>query len=156
MKGKTNPITEHVSPFVHRDIIEELNRLVLFCPEQRLHGYKEKSIQEYIRDKGLPGARLRRWEEFLRKVVDPKVKDHAYTLDLIKNLEGSDFQTSLDEQGSGVRSLACLAADFISEDWAKVVLIDEPELGLNPFSKHELFEATLGRIENQTNIPGDT
>jgi len=150
MKGEeTSLITEHISPFAHRDIVVELNRLALFCPEQRLQGYKQKDIQEYIRDKSLPGASLRRWEEFLRKVVDPKVKDHAYNLDLIKNLEGSDFQTSLDEQGSGVRSLACLAADLISEERAKVVLIDEPELGLNPFSKQELLKLLLEESETK-------
>jgi energy-coupling factor transporter ATP-binding protein EcfA2 len=143
MKGKTTLVTEHVSPFGSPDIIELLNRLVLFCPEQRLQTYHEKAIQDYIRDKNFLGASLRRWEDLLRSLVDPKVTDHAFNLDLIKNIEGSNFQTSLGEQGSGVRSLACLLADLISAENARIVLIDEPELGLNPFSKQELLKFLL-------------
>lgn len=141
--GLSCPMTEHISPFAHPDIIELLNRSILVCPEQRLQTYKEKAIQEYIRDKSLPGASLRRWEEFLRKLVDPRLTDHSYNLDLIRNIESSDFQTSLDEQGSGVRSLACLAVDLISGDNGRIVLIDEPELGLNPFAKQEFLKLLL-------------
>ena len=149
MKGEATIFSEHISPFAHRDIIELLNRLVLFCPEQRLQSYKEKAIQDYIRDKTLPGASLRRWENALQKLVDPKVTDHAFNLDLIRSIESTDFQTSLDEQGSGVRSLACLAADLISEDNARIILIDEPELGLNAFCKQELQEFLLAESKTK-------
>lgn len=143
VKGGAGPRTEHISPFAHLDIIELLRKSILFCPEQRLQRYKETPIQEYIRGKDFPGASLRRWENVLRKLVDPKVTDHAYNLDLIRNIESTNFQTSLDEQGSGVRSLACLVADLISEDNARIILIDEPELGLNASSKQELLKLLL-------------
>ena len=148
-RGGLYLITEHISPFCHPDIIELLNSSILSCPEQRLQSYKEKPIQQYISDKKLPGARLRKWEDFLRRLVDPTVIDHAYNLDLIRNINGINFQTSLDEQGSGVRSVACLAADLIFEDKAKIILIDEPELGLNPFSKQEFLRLLLDQSKER-------
>lgn len=145
--GTTNLITEHISPFAHPDIIELLNRSILDCPERRLQSYKDKDIQDYIREKKLPGASLRKWEEFIRKLVDPKITDHAYNLDLIRDVESTAFQTSLDEQGSGVRSMASLAADLIFADNARIILIDEPELGLNPFSKQEFLKFLLEELK---------
>ena len=47
------------------------------------------------------------------------------------------------EQGSGVKSLICLIADIISKKRAKLLLIDEPKLGLNPYGKHELLKFLL-------------
>jgi len=57
-------------------------------------------------------------------------------------VDDKKFVTSISEQGSGVRSLACLAVDVLFSD-AKIVLIDEPELGLNPFVKQELLNSLL-------------
>lgn len=144
MRGANTPATEHISPFIHPDIIEEIRRLVLFCPEQRLDTYRGRNLPEYISDKKFSGAQGRRWDKFVRDLIEARLIDHnPYTLNLIKNVQGVEFETPLMQQGSGIRSLSCLAADIISEEKAKVVLIDEPELGLNPFVKQELLKFLL-------------
>lgn len=42
-----------------------------------------------------------------------------------------------------MKSLICLAADIISATQTKILLIDEPELGLNPSGKHALLQFLL-------------
>ena len=138
---------EHFSIFIHRDIIDEIKRNILYCPERRLQNYKEKDFEEYIREIKLRSSQKRKWIDFLNKIVDAKIDDEKYEK-LIRKVDGEDFETPLSEQGSGVRSLACLAVDILFND-AKIVLIDEPELGLNPFMKQEflnfLLEESKGR-----------
>jgi predicted ATPase len=138
---------EHFSIFIHTDIVEEIKRNILYCPEQRLQSYNDKDFVEYIRDKKLRSSQKRRWIDFLNKIVDAKIDDEKYE-SLIRKVDGNDLETPLSEQGSGVRSLACLAVDILFSD-AKIVLIDEPELGLNPLVKQEflnfLLEESKGR-----------
>lgn len=134
-------IAKHFSIFIHRDIIEEIERNILYCPEQRLQSYREKDFENYIREKKLRSSHKKKWIDFLNKIVDAKIDDEKYER-LIRKLEGADFETSLSEQGSGVRSLACLAVDILFSE-AKVVLIDEPELGLNPLVKQEFLNFLL-------------
>jgi predicted ATP-dependent endonuclease of OLD family len=134
-------IAKHFSIFIHRDIIEEIKRNILYCPEQRLQSYKEKDFRDYIQEKKLRSSQKKKWIDFLNKIVDAKIDDEKYER-LIRKLNGIDFETSLSEQGSGVRSLACLAVDILFSD-AKIVLIDEPELGLNPFVKQEFLNFLL-------------
>ena len=61
---------------------------------------------------------------------------------MIRKVDGEDFETPISEQGSGVRSLACLVVDIPFSD-NKIVLIDEPELGLNPLVKQEFLKFLL-------------
>jgi AAA15 family ATPase/GTPase len=138
---------KHFSIFIHESIIEEIRRNILYCPERRLQSYKEKDFVGYIREKELRSSQRGIWIDFLNKIVDAKIDDEKYEK-LIRKLDGEDFETPLSEQGSGVRSLACLAVDILFSD-AKIVLIDEPELGLNPLVKQEflnfLLEESKGR-----------
>lgn len=138
---------KHFSIFIHESIIEEIRRNILYCPERRLQSYKEKDFVGYIREKELRSSQRGIWIDFLNKIVDAKIDDEKYE-NLIRKLDGEDFETPLSEQGSGVRSLACLAVDILFSD-AKIVLIDEPELGLNPLVKQEflnfLLEESKGR-----------
>ena len=132
---------KHFSIFIHKDIIDEIKRNILYCPEQRLQSYKEKDFAEYMRGKQLRSSQKRKWIDFLNKIVDAKIDDEKYEK-LIRKLDGKDVETPLSEQGSGVRSLACLAVDILFSD-AKIVLIDEPELGLNPLVKQEFLNFLL-------------
>ncbi|MCK4734195.1 MAG: AAA family ATPase, partial [Methanophagales archaeon] len=132
---------EHFSIFIHRDIIDEIKRNILYCPERRLQNYKEKDFVEYVRERKLRSSQKRKWIDFLNKIVDAKIDDEKYE-NLIRKVDGVDFETPLSEQGSGVRSLACLAVDILFSD-AKIVLIDEPELGLNPLVKQEFLNFLL-------------
>lgn len=143
-----NPIGEHISIFAHTDILNEIKRSILFCPDGRLQKYKDKEFKEHVRDKEFTGAELRKWLKFLSELVDPRISDHVYE-DLIRTVDGEDFTTTIEEQGSGVRSLVCLVADILSEKDAKVVLIDEPELGLNPSSKQEFLKLLLAESQSK-------
>jgi AAA15 family ATPase/GTPase len=139
MENKSNILFgKHFSPFIHDDIIEELKRNILYCPEERLERYKQKEFVTYIREQKLRGSQKRKWIDFINKIVDKKINDEKYET-LIRKIDGKDFETSISEQGSGVRSLICLAVDILFSD-SKIVLIDEPELGLNPFVKQEFLK----------------
>ncbi|VUT27505.1 MAG: recombination protein F [Candidatus Syntrophoarchaeum sp. GoM_oil] len=139
---------EHISLFAHNDILDEIKRSVLFCPDGRLQNYKEKNFKNFIQDKNFTGAEFRRWIKFLSDLIDPTISDQRYE-DLIKKVDGEDFVTTIEEQGSGVRSLVCLIADILSAKDAKIVLIDEPELGLNPLSKQEFLKYLLNESKSK-------
>jgi predicted ATP-dependent endonuclease of OLD family len=132
----------HCSPFIHRDIIEEIKRTILYCPERRLQNYKEKEFAEYVREQRLTGAQKRRWISFLQGIVDPKIDDERYE-NLITKIDEKDFEAEISKQGSGVRSLVCLAIDILFKSDKRIILIDEPELGLNPFAKQEFLRFLL-------------
>lgn len=138
---------EHFSVFASSDILEELKRSILFCPEARLEGYKDKNFGEFVKEKITRGAQYRRWIKFLRDIVDLKIIDYKNT-EIVREVEGEEIVKSYKEQGSGVRSLVCLSADILFTD-AKIVLIDEPELGLNPWPKQELLKFILGESRSK-------
>jgi predicted ATPase len=127
----------HFSPFLHADVLDEIKQ-ILYCPEARLQNYKGKDFASYLREKQFSGAAMRRLIDLLAKVVDPKIHDYKLQ-DLIRTIEGSDLTVSIAEQGSGVRSLVCLAADILADTKSKIILVDEPELGLNPSARQELL-----------------
>jgi len=136
-------LSEHISPTHDSVILGWLNRTVLYLPEERLQRYKDKSIREYINALNLEGTQSSKWVSYLKNLVDTKIDDHTSIHDLVRNIDGERFQASLEDQGSGVRSLACLLADIIKFDRAGLILIDEPELGLNPRSKQILLSFLL-------------
>lgn len=142
---------EHISLFAHKDILDELKRTIFFCPEQRLQTYKGTNIRDYIKKKNFRGSELNRLIKFIDDTVDSKIIDHIYTLDLVREIDNTSFDTPIEEQGSGVRSLICLFADILSEREKRIVLIDEPELGLNPSAKRE-FMRFLGEESKDKQI----
>jgi len=138
---KTNAlVSEHYSPIIWNEVKEKIFRHTLFCPDERLQSYKEKTIPEHINSKNLTGSTERRLIEFLSRIVDPKIIDIRRSLDLVRDVENEDFTTTIAEQGSGVKSLICLVTDILSEKQTKILLIDEPELGLNPSGKHAFLD----------------
>jgi len=140
--------SEHFSPFVHRDILQEIKKWILYCPEGRLQEYKGKNFEEYIREKNFSGAGKRRMIDFIARFVDPKIHDYKHE-DLIRKIGEKDITVTITEQGSGVRSLICLVADLLAAKDSKILLIDEPELGLNPFAKHEFLKFLLEQADNR-------
>jgi predicted ATP-dependent endonuclease of OLD family len=141
-EGNSTLFAVHYSPFIHRAIIEEIKNLILYCPEGRLQRYKEKEFAQYIRELRLSLAQKLRWIDFLKRVVDPQIDGERYE-NLIRKIDTKDFETEISKQGSGVRSLVCLGADILFSQSKKIVLIDEPELGLNPFAKQEFLRFLL-------------
>ncbi len=133
--------SEHISLVDNEAIREELRKSILFCREERLQSYREKSFSDYLREKKLSMSQFARLRKFLSELVDYKIFDFRYE-DLIRVVDNKEITTPIKEQGSGVRSLICIASDILFTD-AKIILIDEPELGLNPFSKQEFLKFLL-------------
>jgi len=133
---------KHISPFISEGVIQEISNSILYCPERRLENYKGADFREYIRNMHLRISQKRKWIDFLQRVVDPKIDDEKYE-NLIRKVDGEDFETEISKQGSGVRSLICLAADILFSQNKRIILIDEPELGLNPFAKQEFLKFLL-------------
>ncbi len=146
--GKYNGhlIGEHISIFTNKDILNNIKKYILFCPDGRLREYKGELLKDHIANKQFDGDEFEKWVNFLKELVDPKIATHRYE-DLVRIVGGERFTTAIEEQGSGVRSLVCLVADILSEKDAKIVMIDEPELGLNPSSKQEFLKLLLAESE---------
>jgi predicted ATP-dependent endonuclease of OLD family len=147
-EGESTLYAEHLSPFIEEGIIDEIKKSILYCPEKRLQSYKGKEFAEYIRERQLSIAQKRKWIDFLQKVIDPKIDDERYER-LIRKIDGEDFETEISKQGSGVRSLICLAIDILFNPEKRIVLIDEPELGLNPFVKQEFLSFLLNESKEK-------
>jgi len=133
---------KHLSYFLHSDLMEEFRNWILYCPGGRLQAYKGKDFAKYIREKRLSGAEMRKLIDFIARFVDPKICDYRYE-DLIRVIDDVELTVKITEQGSGVRSLICLVADILSARDFRILLIDEPELGLNPHAKHEFLKFLL-------------
>lgn len=142
-------VMEHASIFSHRYILDEIKRSVLFLPEERLQSYKNKSFTDYLKEKNFRGAQLQKLTKFLSELIDPAISDFTSSFQLIRHLEKKEFTTNFQEQGSGVRSMLCLMSDIIGYDNAKIILVDEPELGLNPISKQRLLRFLVEESVNR-------
>jgi len=136
-------VAQHISFLIDREFEQEVLQHILFCPDARLQNYKDLDIPKYISSKNLSASEQSRLIQFLKDMVDSKMIDIRHNLDLVRNVDGSRFDTAIAEQGSGVKSLICLVADIISERENKILLVDEPELGLNPAGKHAFLEFLL-------------
>jgi predicted ATP-dependent endonuclease of OLD family len=137
--------TEHISFLINRKFREDVLQTIIFCPDARLDSYKGTSVSEYIRSKNLPASQQRVMVGFLKDFVDLKLDDVRQNMDLIRVVEDTRFDTTIAEQGSGVKSLICLVADILAGTQNKILLIDEPELGLNPAGKQAFLKFLLGQ-----------
>jgi hypothetical protein len=137
----------HFSPFLHPDVLDEIKR-TLYCPELRLQQYKGKNFADFLRDKNFSGAQMRRLVDLVGKVVDPKIQDYK-SQDLVRTTNGIDLDVTIAEQGSGVRSMLCLAADILADTKSRIVIVDEPELGLNPLARQELLKFLASVAEDK-------
>ena len=88
--------------------------------------------------------------EFLNK-IDPRLSNIVKIADeyRIERAYERKIGCKISEQGSGVRSIICLIADILSSPEKDIILIDEPELGLNPASKQALLEWLLEKSKEK-------
>lgn len=134
----TNAQIPDISLFNVPAIFEFISKRVCYIEDNRLQNYKTQSILDYLKNKNLSGLKMNRLITFLKLVVDSEIEDFTQnSLDLVKT---DEFVTSISEQGSGIRSLICLIADILSAEAGSIILIDEPELGLNPSAKQEFLK----------------
>lgn len=146
---KTNLLmAEHLCSLITGEIKTEFCDQILYCPDSRLQDYKGNSFQKFIEKKDFSTKDNTRLIEFIREIVDPEISDIKQSLNLLKQIDNKNFTTSIDEQGSGVKSLLCLVADILSNNKTKILLIDEPELGLNPSAKHAFLNFLVERSKH--------
>lgn len=142
---------EHFSLFLHPDVINALKDNILYCPDTRLENYNGIDFEKYINSKKFSTTIFGKWRKAIYELVDPKIVDNR-TADLDRIYEEEVFTTKISEQGSGVRALACLLADILDEKNKKILLIDEPELGLNPFAKQSFLKFLLEQSAKKKQI----
>ena len=135
--GTRAPIPD-ISMFNVPAIFEFIRDKVCFIEDNRIQNYKNKNILDYLREKNLSGQQFNTLIGFLKSVVDSNIDDYKQNSLELKKTDG--FITSISEQGSGVRSMICLAADILTAETGSIILIDEPEIGLNPYAKQEFLK----------------
>ncbi len=129
---------DHFSFLCFSSVQKFMHERICYIEDNRLKHYKDKDLKEYLREKDLAGEQIKKLIGLIRNIVDSNIIDYKQnSLDLLRN---DDFVTSINEQGSGVRSLICLVSDVLSLKDNSIVLIDEPELGLNPSAKKEFLK----------------
>lgn len=119
-----------------KGLAERLN--VIFCDDSRLENYNNKDIVVYLTEKRLRDSETQKLLNFIRKIIDPNIIDRRPPFNFLKEGMG-DFETSIKEQGSGVRSLVCMACDILEAEKGSIIVIDEPETGLNPHVKQKFL-----------------
>lgn len=140
---------EHISPIIWNNVKTRIFSNIIFCPDERLQIYKEKPIPDYIASKDLTASEQSKIIEFMREVVDPKMIDIHHSLNLVRDVEDQQFTTAISEQGSGVKSVFCLMSDILFERQTRLLLIDEPELGLNPTGKHAFLKFLIEQSKDK-------
>ena len=133
------PVLMRFSWFCFKRLAADLAARIIACEDGRLQSYAGKAIETYVA--GIPSfgsehyVALRDW---LRTVVDKRIAEYLPNVHKVRMDTGYD--ASMGDLGSGVRALVCLAADIIASPNPSVVIIDEPELGLNPLAKQRLLD----------------
>lgn len=146
LEGDAAGFSTHASLLLDRDPETEKSPLdiirsrVLLCKEGRLEVYMGEPISGYVKKKNLAGAEIKALSRFLAQIVDPDIRDFRSET---WNLIFGSFEDSISDQGSGVRSVVCLATDILRAPEGSVILIDEPELGLHPAAKQALLSYLL-------------
>jgi AAA15 family ATPase/GTPase len=134
---------EHLSFLINQEFREDVLQTMIFCPDARLDRYKGEDVPGYIRSKNFPASEQTRMVQFLKDLVDTKLVDMRQNMELVRIVEDERFDTTIAEQGSGVKSLICLVADILAGTQNKILLIDEPELGLNSSGKQAFLRFLL-------------
>lgn len=123
-----------------------MKKRIVLCPDARLTVYNSVKIESYISSKQLDTNQYRDLMGWLKRIVDWNI--NTYKPDAKKLIMDSGFEATLDAQGSGVRSLICLLSDILSVKGNSIILIDEPELGLNPRSKQLFLNFIVNHAHN--------
>jgi AAA15 family ATPase/GTPase len=128
-------------------MVEAINRRTIFCEDRRLDTYNHIRIDDYISKKGFDNEQYTILIKMLKSIVDENIQ--SYRPDSKKIVMQSGFDCIIDEQGSGVRAMICLAADILSANTNNLVIIDEPELGLHPKAKQVFLEFLIDQTEDK-------
>jgi AAA15 family ATPase/GTPase len=123
-----------------------------FCSDSRFREYNGIPISDYISRKDHTRGNLVQFITFINEIVDPPIHDMRFPGIGSKSpltLLFDSFEDCIENQGSGTRSVICLAWDIITMDERSVIIIDEPELGLHPSAKQKLLRLLLKEAKNK-------
>ena len=134
----------HVSLFSVSKIIEIIKEKIVYIPDSRLLLYKEDEISKYVTKRLQRESKRDRLMSVLKNVIDVRINDRTSDFKLVFK---EDYESPILDQGSGIRSIICLMCDIISAKKNSIILIDEPELGLNPAGKQELLKLLIKKSE---------
>lgn len=129
-----------------KSVFGSMHSSILTCEDDRLNVYKGTPIVEYVSSQRLSVTELGSFRRFLRKIVDPQIRDVRIPT---WHLVFSEFEDAIAHQGSGVRSVICLAADILGTKEGSIIIIDEPELGLHPSAKHSFLDFLLDEAKRK-------
>ena len=146
--NSTDLIGTHLSPLIHRDIINLVKNSILYPPKGLIQNYTENDFNQFIQRKNLSVSEIDKLLKIISKLIDSRIQDFK-TLKKTNNRDGEYLFSAIRDQGSGVISIIQLIADIVSNETSKIILIDEPELGLNPHAKQELLKFLLKESENK-------
>lgn len=124
----------------------KLTNSIILCEEERLKTYKGKTIDKDFADRSFQTQDINEIFTKLNFIVDPGINDFRPTSS--RFVLESGYESTVDEQGSGTRSMLCLLSDLQFDGTNKIILIDEPELGLNPKSKQLFLEQVIEKSKD--------
>jgi len=143
-QGPGRALNPHISLFSIPKIIEIVKEKIVYIPDSRLLLYKEDEISNYVTKKLQRESKRNKLMVVLKNIIDIRINDRTSDFKLVFK---EDYESPILDQGSGIRSIICLMCDIISAKENSVILIDEPELGLNPAGKQELLRLLIKKSE---------
>jgi len=145
-------VLEHASVISQYSFWNHLKNHILYIPPERLENYNKMDIGSYIAQKELDTEQFKKWEQFLRAIVDPHLKSYKPTSSkFLRKYMDYIYEAVIFEQGSGVKALACLGADVLFSN-ADIILIDEPEIGLNPLARQRFMHYLIENLTSSKQI----
>ena len=136
---------------------------ILFCSEDRLKKYRDRPLEDFVAEifPKLSEGQKDEIEEFLSS-IDPNIettygprkqRKGRIKIRLLQRIitgqnSTESFEGEISEQGSGIKSLICLMIDILASG-ADIILIDEPELGLNPAARQSFLKWLLKKSKEK-------
>lgn len=144
--------SRHFSIFIDNRIIDKLKKSIVYIPSGRIRTYKNEDIDKHLSKFTSSGrvTKITSLIEYIKKYADPSICEYIIGQGkIIQKFKNDELETSLREQGSGIKSLICFFIDLIENgNENKIFLIDEPEIGLNPFLRQVFLKFLLALSEN--------
>jgi energy-coupling factor transporter ATP-binding protein EcfA2 len=145
-------ISEHNTTIFTISSISWLQKSCLYIPSDRMNNRKgddgqTKPISEYIKLFKLKDKDRDLLRTEVSKLVEPRFYDWQ-DMNLIEKTGNFQFTSNFEIQGSGLKALITVVADILFKE-NSVILIDEPELGLNPFVKQRFLKFLIERSRDK-------
>jgi predicted ATPase len=120
---------------------------VLHFADDRVRTVKDKTAAVYLAGMQLAGQQVKDLATRLGTIVDPRISDFTTGAFDVRFRGGQS--DALASQGSGVRAIVPILADLEKYPSRRIVLIDEPELGLNQTAKTALLTSLRDHVADR-------